>query len=496
MNKRDPRLFDVYKVNLASGELALDTENPGDVSGWLADNDMKVRAAQSVLPDGSIDIKVKKESASPWSLLEHWGADDAGGHLVAFTPDNKGVYLLSSIDANALRLMEHSLETGKIKEIAADKDYDISEVLIHPKTHVLLAVQFMRARGEWFFLDKSLEPDFQALRKLQDGDVSITSYTNDFGRWIVEFVNDDKPAHCYIYDRMGKKAVFLFSTRPEIETFTLSRMTPVSFKARDGMTIHGYLTLPAGLAPRNLPLVINVHGGPWYRDHWGFNREVQWLANRGYAVLQINFRGSTGYGKTFLNAGNREWGRKMHYDILDGKQWAIKEGYADPGRVCIYGGSYGGYATLAGLAFTPDEFTCGVDIVGPSNLITLLNSFPPYWSTMKSMFERRVGKLSEEEFLKSCSPLFSAQKIKSPLLIGQGANDPRVKQQESDQIVSAMRKNGKDVEYLVFPDEGHGFARPENNMKFYAAAEAFLAKYLGGRLEPPSGKEQFDDLKK
>ncbi len=273
-------------------------------------------------------------------------------------------------------------------------------------------------------------------------------------------------------------------------------MLPVSFKARDGLTIHGYLSLPLGVPAKNLPLVLNVHGGPWHRDQWGFNRECQWLVNRGYAVLQLNFRGSTGYGKAFLNAGNREWGQKMHFDLLDGKEWAIKQGYADPKKVGIYGGSYGGYATLAALAFTPDEFACGVDIVGPSNLITLLNSFPPYWAPMKSMFERRVGRLSEEEFLKSRSPLFSAQKIKSPLLIAQGANDPRVKQQESDQIVAAMRKNGKDVEYLVFPDEGHGFARPENNMKFYAAAEAFLAKYLGGRQEPPNEKDRFDELKK
>jgi dipeptidyl aminopeptidase/acylaminoacyl peptidase len=263
------------------------------------------------------------------------------------------------------------------------------------------------------------------------------------------------------------------------------------------MTIYGYLTLPVGLELMNLPMVLNVHGGPWGRDTWGLDSEAQWLANRGYAVLQINFRGSTGYGKAYVNAGDREWAGKMHDDLIDGKNWAVKQGYADPNKVCIMGGSYGGYATLVGLTFTPDEFSCGVDIVGPSNLVTLLSTIPPYWTPIKSLFKRRVGDVeTEQDFLKSRSPLFKAERIKVPLIIGQGANDPRVKQAESDQIVEAMRKNGKTVEYIVFPDEGHGFARPENRLKFYAAAEAFLAKYLGGRAEPPSEKEKVDDLRR
>jgi dipeptidyl aminopeptidase/acylaminoacyl peptidase len=313
----------------------------------------------------------------------------------------------------------------------------------------------------------------------------------------VSYGVDDGPVPFYVYDRTSRKAAFLFSNRPAQEKYRLAKMQPISFQARDGLKVHGYLTLPVGLEPKNLPLVLNVHGGPWGRDTWGLDNEAQWLANRGYAVLQINFRGSTGYGKAFVNAGDREWAGKMHADLIDGKNWAVKLGYADPKKVCIMGGSYGGYATLVGLTFTPDEFACGVDVVGPSNLVTLLSTIPPYWAPIKSLFKKRVGDLeTEQDFLKARSPLFKADQIKVPLLIGQGANDPRVKQAESDQIVAAMRKNGKLVEYIVFPDEGHGFARPENRLIFYAAAEPFLAKCLGGRAEPPSDKEKADAFRK
>ena len=262
-------------------------------------------------------------------------------------------------------------------------------------------------------------------------------------------------------------------------------MRPISYKSRDGLTIHGYLTTPPGVPAKNLPTVLYVHGGPWARDSWGYNPNVQWLANRGYAVLQVNFRGSTGYGKKFLNAGNREWAGKMHDDLIDGVDWLIGQGIPDPKKIAIMGGSYGGYATLVGLTFTPDRFACGVDIVGPSNIITLIKSIPAYWAPLMNMFAKRVGDLEKEpEFLKSRSPLFFVDKIKAPLLIGQGANDPRVKQAESDQIVAALRKAGKTVEYLVYTDEGHGFARPDNRLHFNAHVEAFLARQLGGRAEP------------
>ncbi|MGV3621470.1 MAG: alpha/beta hydrolase family protein, partial [Archangium sp.] len=274
---------------------------------------------------------------------------------------------------------------------------------------------------------------------------------------------------------------------PKLEGLPLAEMKPVNITARDGLVLPSYLTLPVGKAPKNLPMVLLVHGGPWGRDMWGYNPSVQWLANRGYAVLQVNFRASTGFGKKFLNAGNRQWGLAMHDDLIDAVNWAVKEGFADPKQVAIMGGSYGGYATLAGLAFTPDQFKCGVDIVGPSNLFTLMSTIPPYWAAFKAQMIKRMGdpdNAADKELLTKASPLFSANKIKVPLLIGQGANDPRVKVAESEQIVSAMEKNGLPVTYVVYPDEGHGFARPENRIDFYARSEEFLSKCLGGRAEP------------
>jgi dipeptidyl aminopeptidase/acylaminoacyl peptidase len=286
-----------------------------------------------------------------------------------------------------------------------------------------------------------------------------------------------------LYYRDAQGGVHLFDSRSDLAGYTLSNMEPVSFAARDGLELHGYLTLPPGASPLGLPMVLNVHGGPWARDMWGYDPEAQWLANRGYACLQVNFRGSTGYGKDFVNAGDREWGAKMHDDLVDAVRWAVEESIADPEKVAIFGGSYGGYAALAGAAFTPEVFRCAVDIVGPSNLITLIQSIPPYWSTLRSTFTGRVGDPdTEPEFLESRSPLFYVDDIGIPILIAQGANDPRVKQQESEQIVAALREKGLDHEYLLFEDEGHGFARPENRLEFYAAAEEFLSRHLGGRV--------------
>jgi dipeptidyl aminopeptidase/acylaminoacyl peptidase len=497
LNIRDRRFHDMYRINLKNGAVEMDTENPGDVAGFTQDNQFRVRVAQVFLPDGGTEIRVRDDEKSPWRTFLKWGPDESFGGVAAFTPDSQGVYLISSVDANAARLLEVNLATSRKIVVAEDRQYDVSGLLTHPTKHTLEAVEFVRERSEWTLIDTSLQADFDALRKVRDGDFYIASRDLADKTWVVNYVVDDGPVSFYIYDRTSRKATFLFSNRPALEKYRLAKMQPVSFQARDGLMIHGYLTLPVGLEPRNLPLVLNVHGGPWGRDTWGLDNEAQWLANRGYAVLQINFRGSTGYGKAFVNAGDREWAGKMHADLIDGKEWAVKQAYADPRKVCIMGGSYGGYATLVGLTFTPDEFACGVDIVGPSNLVTLLSTIPPYWTPVKSLFKKRVGDLeTEQEFLKSRSPLFRADQIKAPLLIGQGANDPRVKQAESDQIVAAMRKNGKAVEYLVFPDEGHGFARPENRLTFYAATEPFLAQYLGGRAEAPSEKEKPDAFRK
>jgi dipeptidyl aminopeptidase/acylaminoacyl peptidase len=338
---------------------------------------------------------------------------------------------------------------------------------------------FLRERRDFQILDKSIQPDFDALHKVRDADISNISRDLKDDKWIVTFEGDDSPVYYYLYDRASKQATMLFSNRPALEKFKLAKVKPIEYKARDGMMIYGYLTTPAGAEAKDLPMVVFPHGGPWGRDLWGYDPYAQWLANRGYAVLQPNFRGSTGYGKQYLK--EQTDGRGDHTDLLDGKDWAVQQGTADAKKVCIMGGSYGGYATLAGDAFSPDAFACGVDIVGPSNLNTLLKTIPPYWSTLLAVFHKRMG--DNEEFLKSQSPLFKADQIKVPLLIGQGANDPRVNKAESDQIVAAMRKNSKPVEYYVFPDEGHGFARPENRMAFNAAS-GISGKYLEGRAEP------------
>lgn len=493
LNRRDPRVFDAYDLDLKTRTLTLDTENPGDVAGFSADNALDVRVAQVQLPDGSTELRVR--DGDGWRVFLSWGADETGGGVSGFSPDNSKMWVINSVGANAARLLEIDAATAESTVIAEDPNFDLSGILRHPKTRALQAVQFTRARQEWTVLDPDLSADFEVLRAIMDGDWSITSRDLADTCWVVSSVRDSGPTRFYLYDRSAKTAALLFSSQPALEEYTLAPMTPVTFPARDGLSLAGYLTLPPGIEPKNLPLVLLVHGGPWARDSWGYSAVVQMLANRGYGVLQINFRGSSGYGKAHLNAGDREWGAKMHTDLLDGKQWAIAEGYADPTKVAIMGGSYGGYATLAGLAFTPEEFVCGVDIVGPSNLLTLLQTIPPYWSTLVATFYKRMGKLEEVEFLKERSPLFAAGNITKPLLIAQGANDPRVKQAESDQIVAAMRERGLPVEYIVFPDEGHGFARPENNRKFIAAAEAFLACYLGGRAEPPSPEESADDLR-
>jgi dipeptidyl aminopeptidase/acylaminoacyl peptidase len=497
LNLRDPRLHDVYRIDLKSGAVALDTENPGDVAGWSADHDLQVRAAQVSTPDGGTEIRARRDAGSAWESVIKWGIEESLGGVVGSTPDNTGLWLICSVDANAARLIELDLATGTRRTLSEDPQYDVSDLLTHPRTHMLQAVEYARDRNEWTVQDPALQADFDVLRAVRDGDFEITSRNLDDTLWTVAYVTDDGPVYYYAYDRAAQQATLLFSNRAELEQYRLSKIRPVTYPARDGMTLHGYLTLPVGLAPKHLPLVLLVHGGPWSRDTWGFSPFVQWLANRGYAVLQINFRGSTGYGKAYLNAGNHEWAGKMQTDLLDGKEWAIREGYADPHRVAIMGGSYGGYATLVGVAHTPDEFVCGVDIVGPSNIATLFASIPPYWEPLKALFFKRVGDpVADEAYIRSISPLYKADQIKVPLLIAQGANDPRVKQAESDQIVTAMRENGKPVEYLVFPDEGHGFARPENNQKFAAAAEAFLAQYLGGRFELPAPHESAEELRK
>jgi len=483
LNLNNAQKFDVYRINLNNGAVEFDTDNPGNIVSWTADAQFQVRAAVAATPDGGSDLLYRETPDQDWELLRHWSADDEGGAL-SFSKDGKTLYLVGSHEANAQRLLSLNLENREESVIAADEQYDVGDVLIHPTQRHIEAVSFYKDKEEWQVLDDAIAPDFQVLRQLREGEFGIASRDLADQNWLVAYITDDGPVYYYHYHRDTQKAEFLFTNQPELEDLPLAKMEPIAYQARDGLTIHGYLTTPVGVEAQQLPTVLYVHGGPWARDTWGYNPAVQWLSNRGYAVLQVNFRGSTGYGKDFLNAGNRQWGGTMHNDLIDAVEWLKQQGISDPNRIAIMGGSYGGYATLAGLTFTPDVFACGVDIVGPSNLITLINSVPPYWKPMMSMFAHRVGDIeTEEDFLRSCSPLFYADQIKKPLLIGQGANDPRVKQAESEQIVAEMREKGKPVQYALYTDEGHGFARPENRMHFYAIAENFLAEYLEGRAE-------------
>jgi len=484
LNVQNKAKFDMYRINLKGGEPNLDTENPGNVISWVADAEFKVRAATAATPDGGYDLLVREGPGKEWKKIRHLTNEEQGA-TVGFSKDGKTLYVLSNQDANAQRLVALNLATDKESVVAEDPEYDISGALVHPIKRIIQAVAFNRDKVEWKVLDESIAGDFKALAKAHDGEFNVASRDLADKTWLVGYTQDIGPTVYLIYNRETQKTQKLFSTQPKLEGLPLAPMKPISYKSRDGMTIHGYLTTPVGVEAKNLPTVLLVHGGPWGRDAWGYSGMVQWLANRGYAVLQPNFRGSAGYGKKFINAGDREWAGKMHDDLLDAVNWIVKEGVADPKKIAIMGGSYGGYATLVGLAFSPEVFCCGVDIVGPSNLVSLLKTIPPYWAPMKAMFTKRVGDpVKEEDFLKSRSPLFKVDQIKAALLIGQGANDPRVKQAESDQIVEAMRKAKKEVEYVVYKDEGHGFARPENRLHFYAIAEQFLAKHLGGRAEP------------
>ena len=356
---------------------------------------------------------------------------------------------------------------------------DLSEVLISDLTKQLLGVAYNKDRLIYKPFDKQFARDLEILGKLHDGEILFRNSTDDEQKWIIAYNSPTDPGATYLYDRATGQAQFLYRPRPWLSHEGLADMQPISFSSRDGLTIHGYLTLPKGVVSTNLPTVLVVHGGPWARDTWGYDPEVQFLANRGFAVLQINYRGSTGYGKQFLNAGNREWGGKMLDDLIDGADWIVRQGIADRKRLGIYGASYGGYATLSALAFRPKVFACGVDYVGVSNLFTFMNTIPPYWETFRELMYKRIGNpKTDQELLRMRSPLFAADKIEVPLFVAQGYHDPRVNHAEAEQIVQALKANGKSVEYLMKMDEGHGFENPENRLDFYEKMEAFLEKHL------------------
>jgi dipeptidyl aminopeptidase/acylaminoacyl peptidase len=489
LNLRDRRLFDVHRLNLKNGALELDTENPGDVAGWGIDSKFRVRLAQIKTPDGGTEIRLRADEKSPWKTFLKVGPEEILDPL-SFTADGKSLYMKSSLGRDTAAVIEKNIEAGTEKVIAASDEVDAGVVEIHPTRYVLEAVAFAPGRTTWRVIDPAVKEDFAAIAKLNDGDFFIVNRTEADDIWLVGFHGDKASGRFYRWDRKAKKGTLLFIARPRLEGLQLAEMKPVVIPARDGLKLHSYLTLPAGVPDKNLPMVLFPHGGPWARDQWGFNGYAQWLANRGYAVLQPNFRGSTGYGKKHLNAGNKQWGLKMHDDLIDSVNWAVKQGIADPKKIGIMGGSYGGYCALAAVTLTPEVFACSVDIVGPSNLKTLVGTIPPYWKPMRAEFDVRMGNVDDPkdaELIKRASPLNFADRIVRPLLIGQGANDPRVKQAESEQIVEAIEKNRGAVTYVLYPDEGHGFARPENRTDFNARAEGFLGTYLGGRVEPLDG---------
>jgi dipeptidyl aminopeptidase/acylaminoacyl peptidase len=393
--------------------------------------------------------------------------------------------MLSSIGRDKAALLRVDLASGKQTVVGESDKADVSEVWLEPRTREPQAYAVEYLTTEIAPLVPAVGHDIERLKAALGPQFEVVSRTLDDTKWVVAVDDPVRVVSSYLYDRGTGKVTKLFDQRPELTGAPLRPMKPLELRARDGLPLVAYLTLPPGAGP--VPMVIDVHGGPWARDSYGFNGEHQWLANRGYAVLSVNYRGSTGFGKKFINAGDHEWARNMHNDLLDAADWAIKEKIAQPDKIAIYGGSYGGYATLVGLTFTPDRFACGVDIVGPSNLFTLLNSIPPYWKSFFEDMVRRIGdpRTAEgRELLKQRSPLTFADRISKPLLIAQGANDPRVKQAEADQIVEAMKARHLPVTYVLYPDEGHGFARPQNRIAFYAVAEGFLHKCLGGRVEP------------
>lgn len=495
LNNRTPMFHDIHRVNIATGEMTMVLQNDRFL-GIVTNDDYEALLAVTPRPDGGNDI-LKRGDNGEWSVFQQIGFEDALTTTpVGVNKDSTAVYMIDSRNRNTAAFTSVDLATGKAEVLAEHPKADAGGAIIHPIEHTVQAVAFNYLKNEWKVLDKGIQADLDYLKTVYEGEVMISDRTVDDSQWIVAYAQDIGPVRYYRYDRLGggKKATFLFSARPALDNVTLSRMHPVVIKSRDGLEVPSYLTLPAatdtdnnGRPDKPLPMILNVHGGPWARDSWGYRPDVQWLANRGYAVLQVNFRGSTGFGKSYLNAADREWGGKMQDDLTDAVNWAIKERVADPSRVAIFGGSYGGYAVLAGMTFTPDLYACGVDIVGVSNLNTFVKAIPIHWEPFKEQLKRRVGDFTTEEgqkFLASRSPVNFVQNIKKPLIIGQGANDPRVNQDESEQVVRAMKDKKIPVTYVLYPDEGHGFQRPANRMSFFAVSEAFLAEHLGGRYEP------------
>jgi dipeptidyl aminopeptidase/acylaminoacyl peptidase len=481
MNKRQAELFDVYRLNVHTGEMELVAENPGNIQDWQTDHEGRLRLAATT--DGvNTAILFRDREEDPWKEVATYDFKEYARPCL-FTFDNRSIYVTSNVGRDKAALFEYDLGTGKTTELLFEHpEVDVSRLLYSRHRKRITGAAFTTDRLHLHFFDERREK----IQKFLDSELPgyenhLTSHSRDETKYIIHSASDRTRGGYYLLDATGMTLTKLFDISPWLDESEMAPMRPISYNSRDGLKIHGYLTTPAGSSGENLPLIVHPHGGPWTRDSWGFNPEIQFLASRGFAVLQMNFRGSAGYGRTFLKAGFGEWGLAMQDDVSDGAKWAVEQGIADPARIAIYGGSYGGYAALSGLTGTPDLYACGVSYVGVSNLFSWIAAIPPYWKPYLEMLYEMVGNPeSDEEKFRRTSPFFNADKIVAPLLVAQGANDPRVRKEESDQIVEAMRKRGVAVEYLVKENEGHGFQNEENRFEFYRTMESFLTKHLGG----------------
>ena len=482
MNQRDPEVFDVYRCELATGELTQIAENPGNITGWLTDHDGRLRVAYET--DGvNSSLLYRPTEKDEFKTLVTTNFKDSFFPLM-FGYDNKLLYVASNLGRDKIAVYTFDPDANKTRDLVFEHpDVDVASLISSKKRKVITGVVYTTDKSHYHFFDKDRKELQDTLEKFFPGyEVAVTGMDDDERRATVRVYGDRTRGGSYLFDRQSNSLTKLADHSPWLKETEMAPMEPIQYTSRDGLTIHGYLTLPLGVASRDLPLVVIPHGGPSARDGWGFDSEAQFLANRGAAVLQVNFRGSTGYGKKFWQAGFKQWGRAMQDDVTDGVEWLVKRGIADPKRLAIYGGSYGGYAALAGATFTPDLYACAVSYVGPSNIFTLLESIPPYWEPYREMEYEEIGHpVKDKELLEAISPVFHADKIRIPLFVAQGANDPRVKKAESDQIVEAVRKAGKDVVYMVKDNEGHGFRNEENRFDFYREMGGFLKKHLGLR---------------
>jgi len=483
MNKRQAELFDVYRLNIHTGKMELVAENPGNIQDWQTDHEGRLRLAATT--DGvNTAILFRDREDDPWKEVATYDFKEYARPCL-FTFDNRAIYVTSNVGRDKSALFEYDLGSGKTTELLFEHpEVDVSRLLYSRHRKRITGAAFTTDRLHLHFFDERRKKIQEFLdSELPGYENHLTSHSRDETRYIVHSASDRTRGGYYLLDATDMTLTKLFDISPWLDESRMAPMRPVSYTSRDGLTIHGYLTTPAGSSGKNLPLIVHPHGGPWTRDSWGFNPEIQFLASRGFAVLQMNFRGSAGYGRTFLEAGFGEWGLAMQDDVSDGAKWAVEQGIADPARIAIYGGSYGGYAALSGLTSTPDLYACGVSYVGVSNLFSWIAAIPPYWKPYLEMLYEMVGNPdSDKEKFRRTSPFFNADKIVAPLLVAQGANDPRVRKEESDQIVEAMRNRGVAVEYLVKENEGHGFQNEENRFEFYRAMESFLTKHLGERV--------------